>query len=190
MEQSNKNITNAETLTSERERNLAKENGETQQANSNDENMQDYDDQQPSEKDIVQPEDISKAPTEKRLENVGIFRNKWANCRGQSFNNAANMSGRYNGVQTLLKEKNKFTNYASCAAHSLNLVCAESDLKTDRGTSSAERQEKPNRAGGGREKQRPKGLIGADWASSREEKKLFFAWGAVGQVGRNTSFSF
>ncbi|GFV32994.1 HTH_48 domain-containing protein [Trichonephila clavipes] len=51
MEQSNRNITTAETLTSERERNLAKENGETQQANINDENMQDLDDQQPSEKD-------------------------------------------------------------------------------------------------------------------------------------------
>ncbi|GFT32222.1 uncharacterized protein TNCV_1034911 [Trichonephila clavipes] len=72
MELSNKNITNAETLTSERERNLAKENGETLQANINDENMQDYDDQQPSEKDIVQPEDISNALTEKCLENVGF----------------------------------------------------------------------------------------------------------------------
>ncbi|GFX77012.1 uncharacterized protein TNCV_1072121 [Trichonephila clavipes] len=71
MEQSNKNITNAETVTSERERNLAKEKRETQQANINDENMQDYDDQQPFEKDIVQPEDISNAPTEKCLENVG-----------------------------------------------------------------------------------------------------------------------
>ncbi|GFX87184.1 hypothetical protein TNCV_2059551 [Trichonephila clavipes] len=51
--------------------NLDKENGETQQANINDENMQDYDDQQPSEKDIVQPEDISNGATEKCLENVG-----------------------------------------------------------------------------------------------------------------------
>ncbi|GFT75733.1 uncharacterized protein TNCV_3125331 [Trichonephila clavipes] len=71
MEQSNKNITNAETLTSERERSLAKENEETLQANINDENMQDYDDQQPSEKYIVQPEDISNASTEKCLESVG-----------------------------------------------------------------------------------------------------------------------
>ncbi|GFW40254.1 uncharacterized protein TNCV_1018121, partial [Trichonephila clavipes] len=59
------------TLTSERDRDLAKENEETQQANFNDENMQDYDDQQPSEKDIVQPEDISNVPTKKCLENVG-----------------------------------------------------------------------------------------------------------------------
>lgn len=48
------------------------------------------------------------------------------NCRGQSFDNAANMSGRYNGVQALLKEKNNFANYVPCAAHSLNLVGAES----------------------------------------------------------------
>ncbi|GFV68139.1 hypothetical protein TNCV_1874211 [Trichonephila clavipes] len=33
--------------------------------------MQDYHDQQPSEKDIVQPEGTSDAPTEKCLENVG-----------------------------------------------------------------------------------------------------------------------
>ncbi|GFY35355.1 RNase H domain-containing protein [Trichonephila clavipes] len=66
------------------------------------------------------PVDISNAPTEKGLENVG---NKWDNCRGQSFDKAADMSGRYNGVQTLLKEKNNnFTNYAPCAAHSLNLT--------------------------------------------------------------------
>ncbi|GFX01595.1 hypothetical protein TNCV_3970951 [Trichonephila clavipes] len=63
MEQSNKNITNADTLPSKRERNLSKGNGETQQANINDENMQDLDKQQPSEKDIVQPGDISNAPT-------------------------------------------------------------------------------------------------------------------------------
>ncbi|GFS98649.1 uncharacterized protein TNCV_4679661 [Trichonephila clavipes] len=70
MEQSNKNIINAEILTSERERNLDKENGETQQANINDENMQGYDDQQPSEKYIVQPKDISNAPVEKCLEYI------------------------------------------------------------------------------------------------------------------------
>ncbi|GFW77454.1 zinc finger MYM-type protein 1 [Trichonephila clavipes] len=49
------------------------------------------------------------------------------NCRGQSsFDNAVNMSGRYNGVQALLKENNKFANYVPCAAHSLNRVGAES----------------------------------------------------------------
>ncbi|GFT16567.1 zinc finger MYM-type protein 1 [Trichonephila clavipes] len=70
MEQSNKNVTNTYTLTSEKERNLAKEIGETHQANINDENMEDLDHKQLSEKDIVHPEDISNAPTEKCLENV------------------------------------------------------------------------------------------------------------------------
>ncbi|GFT72488.1 putative RNA-directed DNA polymerase from transposon X-element [Trichonephila clavipes] len=79
MERSNKNVTNAETLTSERERNLAKENVETQQANINDDNMQDLDDQQSSEKDIVRPEDISNAPTKKCLENVGVCCNGISN---------------------------------------------------------------------------------------------------------------
>ncbi|GFW77759.1 zinc finger MYM-type protein 1 [Trichonephila clavipes] len=48
------------------------------------------------------------------------------NCRGQSFDNAANMSGQYNGVPALLKvKKNKFANYVEFAAHSLDLVRAE-----------------------------------------------------------------
>ncbi|GFW90787.1 uncharacterized protein TNCV_2417821 [Trichonephila clavipes] len=72
MEQSNKNITNSDTLTSQRERSLAKENKETLQTNTNDENMQDLYDQQPSEKYIVEPEDTSNAPTKKCLENVGF----------------------------------------------------------------------------------------------------------------------
>ncbi|GFY27687.1 zinc finger MYM-type protein 1 [Trichonephila clavipes] len=42
------------------------------------------------------------------------------NCRRQSFDNAANMSCQFNGVQVLLKEKN-ITNYEPCAAYSLNL---------------------------------------------------------------------
>ncbi|GFY20709.1 hypothetical protein TNCV_1119431 [Trichonephila clavipes] len=66
MEQSNKNITNADALTSVRERNLAKENGETQ-ANIIDENTQDLDGQQPSEKDIVFSHSTSVLP---RLKNV------------------------------------------------------------------------------------------------------------------------
>ncbi|GFU74800.1 zinc finger MYM-type protein 1 [Trichonephila clavipes] len=139
MEQSKKNITNVDALASERERNLAKENGETQQTNITDENMKHLDDLQPSEKDVVQREDISNAPTQKCLENVGFEFEKYVdveflqtngllldNCRGQSFDNAANMSGRYNGVHALLIEKNKFADYVPCAAHSLNLVGSES----------------------------------------------------------------
>ncbi|GFV65435.1 zinc finger MYM-type protein 1 [Trichonephila clavipes] len=44
---------------------------------------------------------------------------------GQPFDNAANMSGQYDGVQALLKENNKFANYVPCAAYSPNVVGAE-----------------------------------------------------------------
>ena len=43
-------------------------------------------------------------------------------CRGQSYNNASNMSGKYNGLHTLIKEKSQFAESIPCFAHSLNLV--------------------------------------------------------------------
>lgn len=45
-----------------------------------------------------------------------------SNCRGQSYDNAANMSGRYNGMQAKIKEKNPLAHFIPCAAHSLNLI--------------------------------------------------------------------
>ena len=45
-----------------------------------------------------------------------------ANCRGQSYDNASNMSGKYNGLQAQLKKVNPLIHYTPCAAHSLNLV--------------------------------------------------------------------
>lgn len=44
------------------------------------------------------------------------------NCRGQSYDNASNMSGKYNGLQAHLKKQNPLIHYVPCAAHSLNLV--------------------------------------------------------------------
>lgn len=46
------------------------------------------------------------------------------NCRGQSYDNASNMSGIYVGLQARLKQLNSLADYVSCAAHSLNLVGA------------------------------------------------------------------
>ncbi|XP_023247673.1 uncharacterized protein LOC111643719 [Copidosoma floridanum] len=43
-------------------------------------------------------------------------------CRGQSYDNASNMSGRYSGLQARIKQLNKYAEYIPCAAHSLNLV--------------------------------------------------------------------
>ena len=44
------------------------------------------------------------------------------NYRGQSYDNASNMSCRYNGLQARIKQLNEFTEYVSCFSHSLNLV--------------------------------------------------------------------
>lgn len=46
------------------------------------------------------------------------------NCRGQSYDNASNMSGIYNGVQAKIKEICPLADYVPCSAHSLNLVGA------------------------------------------------------------------
>ncbi|CAG9822955.1 unnamed protein product [Phaedon cochleariae] len=43
-------------------------------------------------------------------------------CRGQSYDNASNMSGVYTGVQARIKEVNPLAQYVPCSAHSLNLV--------------------------------------------------------------------
>ncbi|XP_045464849.1 uncharacterized protein LOC123674057 [Harmonia axyridis] len=46
----------------------------------------------------------------------------FANCRGQSYDNAANMSGIYNGLQAKIKEISPLAYWIPCTAHSLNLV--------------------------------------------------------------------
>ena len=43
-------------------------------------------------------------------------------CRGQSYDNASNMSGKYIGCQAKIKELNKFAVFIPCFSHSLNLV--------------------------------------------------------------------
>lgn len=45
-----------------------------------------------------------------------------SNCRGQSYDNVNNKSGRYNGLQALLKKCNRLIHYVLSAAHSLNLI--------------------------------------------------------------------
>ena len=43
------------------------------------------------------------------------------NCRGQSYDNASNMTGVYKGVSTRLENENKLAKFSPFAAHSLNL---------------------------------------------------------------------
>ena len=48
--------------------------------------------------------------------------NDFGKCRGQSYDNAANMAGKYNGVQQKVLAKNEFSKFITCAGHSLNLA--------------------------------------------------------------------
>lgn len=43
-------------------------------------------------------------------------------CRGQAYDNASNMSGQYNGLQSRILATNSLATFIPCAAHSLNLV--------------------------------------------------------------------
>ena len=45
-----------------------------------------------------------------------------ADCRGQSYDNASNMSGKYNGMQAIIRQHCNLAEYVPCVAHSLNLV--------------------------------------------------------------------
>lgn len=45
-----------------------------------------------------------------------------SDCRGQCYDNAANMAGRYNGLQAKIKEINRLAKFTPCTAHSLNLI--------------------------------------------------------------------
>jgi hypothetical protein len=45
-----------------------------------------------------------------------------ADCRGQSYDNASNMSGKYSGMQAIMRQHCELADYVPCAAHSLNLV--------------------------------------------------------------------
>ncbi|XP_036345894.1 zinc finger MYM-type protein 1-like [Rhagoletis pomonella] len=43
-------------------------------------------------------------------------------CRGQSYDTAANMSGIYSGLQARIKEINDYADYAPCGGHNVNLA--------------------------------------------------------------------
>ncbi|KAF2885343.1 hypothetical protein ILUMI_20812 [Ignelater luminosus] len=43
-------------------------------------------------------------------------------CRGQNYDNASNMSGKYAGLQAKIEEKCKFATFVPCVGHSLNLI--------------------------------------------------------------------
>jgi hypothetical protein len=63
------------------------------------------------------------------LSTLGSLNIDLGDCRAQSNNNAANMSGTYNGLQTRIKQLNPLATFDPCAGHSLQFmdsVAAES----------------------------------------------------------------
>ena len=60
------------------------------------------------------------------LETLKEFGIPLADCRGQGYDNAANMSGKYNGAQQHILAENPLWLYSPCACHSLNLCGADS----------------------------------------------------------------
>ncbi|XP_022834878.1 zinc finger MYM-type protein 1-like [Spodoptera litura] len=56
------------------------------------------------------------------IKTLDMFEINILDCRGQSYDNAANMSGIYNGLQAKIKELCSLADYIPCSAHSLNLV--------------------------------------------------------------------
>ena len=55
------------------------------------------------------------------IEALKDFKLDLKDCRGQSYDNASNMSGKYSGVQARVLEENDKAIYIPCMAHSLNL---------------------------------------------------------------------
>jgi hypothetical protein len=51
-------------------------------------------------------------------------------CRGQSYDNANNMAGEYSGLQRKILNENNLAIFLPCAAHSLNLIGANSVSKS------------------------------------------------------------
>jgi hypothetical protein len=63
---------------------------------------------------------------------LGKYDIEFADMRGQAYDNAANMSGVYKGLQGRIKAQNSYAEYTPCAAHRLNLIgthAAESCLE-------------------------------------------------------------
>jgi hypothetical protein len=55
------------------------------------------------------------------LEFLDSYKIDISNCRGQSYDNAPNMSGKYNKMQALILKKNNLSVFIPCCGHSLNL---------------------------------------------------------------------
>jgi hypothetical protein len=71
---------------------------------------------------IPNPGHKAESLTEAVLSTLDLYKLDIANCRGQSYDNASNMSEAYTGLQARIKHLNELAVYIPCSAHSLNLV--------------------------------------------------------------------
>ncbi|CAH0563002.1 unnamed protein product [Brassicogethes aeneus] len=60
------------------------------------------------------------------IENLQEFGVKTKYLRGQGYDGAASMSGKYNGVQAHIKKLHPLAHYVHCSAHNLNLAVSKS----------------------------------------------------------------
>ena len=60
------------------------------------------------------------------LEKATELQLELSDCRGQSYNNGANMKGKHSGVQARMLDINPKAVYVPCANHTLNLVVVDS----------------------------------------------------------------
>ena len=67
-------------------------------------------------------DDTGKELAESLLEFLKAHDITIADCHGQSYDNASNMSGKYNGMQAIIRQLCNLVEYVPCAAHFLNLV--------------------------------------------------------------------
>ena len=56
------------------------------------------------------------------IEFLEYYQIPFEDCRGQTYDNATNMSGQYSGLQARIRQKCEFAPFVPCAGHSLNLV--------------------------------------------------------------------
>lgn len=59
------------------------------------------------------------------LQRLGEMNIPFGDCRGQSYDNGANMKGKHQGVQARLLQINPRAVFVPCGAHTLNLVIAD-----------------------------------------------------------------
>jgi len=53
------------------------------------------------------------------------YKIEFRDCRGQGYDNGANRKGEYQGVQSLIKQKNPRAFFTPCATHNLNLLLGD-----------------------------------------------------------------